>query len=150
MDNKSGEIRTPTYSGVFVRGLGIPPRFSPCKTHSGEMAQSSGFDPMLKVKTCFDARCLMSLIGLLASTEKMVPEVVKSRICDVGRRPSSQRPQYPNLYKCLKQSLCGLWSDRENRLHINVLELKVVSLALKRFKDQCQNQTVLVARTTQQ
>ena len=38
----------------------------------------------------------------------------------------------------------GLWSDREKRLHINVLELKVVSLALQRFKDQCQNQTVLV------
>ena len=39
----------------------------------------------------------------------------------------------------------GLWSDREKRLHINVLELKVVSLALQRFKDQCQNQTMLVA-----
>ena len=39
----------------------------------------------------------------------------------------------------------GLWSDREKRLHINVLELKVVSLALQRFKDQCHNQTVLVA-----
>ena len=32
-----------------------------------------------------------------------------------------------------------LWSDREKRLHINVLELEAVSLALKRFKDQCQN-----------
>ena len=31
------------------------------------------------------------------------------------------------------------------RLHINVLELKAVSLALQRFKDQCQNKTVLVA-----
>ena len=29
----------------------------------------------------------------------------------------------------------GLWSDREKRLHINVLELKAVSLALQRFKD---------------
>ena len=38
-----------------------------------------------------------------------------------------------------------LWSDREKRLHINVLELTAVSLALQRFKDQCQNQTVLVA-----
>ena len=33
----------------------------------------------------------------------------------------------------------------EKRLHINVLELKAVSLALQSFKDQCQNQTVLVA-----
>ena len=33
----------------------------------------------------------------------------------------------------------------EKGLHINILELKVVSLALKRFKEQLQNQTVLVA-----
>ena len=39
----------------------------------------------------------------------------------------------------------GLWSDREKRLHINILELKAVSLALQSFKDECQNQTVLVA-----
>ena len=39
----------------------------------------------------------------------------------------------------------GLRSDREKRLHINVLELKAVSMALQRFKDQCQNQTGLVA-----
>ena len=39
----------------------------------------------------------------------------------------------------------GLWSDREKRLSINVLQLKAVSLALQRFKDQCQNQTVFVA-----
>ena len=39
----------------------------------------------------------------------------------------------------------GLWSDRKKRLHINVLELKMIFLALQRFKDQCQNQIVLVA-----
>ena len=39
----------------------------------------------------------------------------------------------------------GLLSDREKRLHIHVLELKVVSLPLQRFKDQCQSQTLLVA-----
>ena len=38
----------------------------------------------------------------------------------------------------------GLWSDTEKKLHINVLELKAVSLVLQSFKDQCQNQTVLV------
>ena len=32
----------------------------------------------------------------------------------------------------------GLWSDRTKRLHINILELKAVSLALKKVKDQCQ------------
>ena len=39
----------------------------------------------------------------------------------------------------------GLWTEGEKRLHISVLELKAVSLALRSFKDQCQNQTVLVA-----
>ena len=58
----------------FIRGLRIPPRFSPCKTHSREMAQTSGFDPMLKSKHVLTARCLMSPIVLLASTEKMVLE----------------------------------------------------------------------------
>ena len=56
LDNKSGKIKTETYSGVFVRGLRIPSRFSPCKTHSREMAQTSGFDPTTQVKTCFDCK----------------------------------------------------------------------------------------------
>ena len=62
LDNKSGKIRTEIYSGVFVCGLQIPSRFSPCKTHSVttifskitcnlEMAQTSGFDPKTQVKT---------------------------------------------------------------------------------------------------
>ena len=59
----------------FVGGLRVPPGFSPCKTHSSEMTQTPGFYPTPQVKTCFlTARCLMSLIGSLASTEKMVPE----------------------------------------------------------------------------
>ena len=40
----------------------------------------------------------------------------------------------------------GPWSDREKGLHINVLELKEVSLTSRSFKDQCRNQRVLVAR----
>ena len=57
----------------------------------------------------------------------------------------------PGLYNDCKRSdqnfTKGLWSDRKKKkkkLHINVLELKAVSLALRDFKDQCQNQTVLV------
>ena len=56
VDSKSGKIRTETYSGVFVRGLRVPSRFSPCKTHSREMAQTPGFDPTPQVKTCFDCK----------------------------------------------------------------------------------------------
>ena len=80
--------------------------------------------------------------------------VAKSHKCDERRRPSTQRPQYPNLYRRLKRRLGrshraslykGFVVRQGKRLHINVLELKAVSLALQRFKDQCQNQTVLVA-----
>ena len=66
VDNKSGEIRTKANSGVFVRGLRIPSRFSPCKTHSSEILS-------FKSKHVLTASCLMSLVGLLTSTEKMVP-----------------------------------------------------------------------------
>ena len=50
------KVRTKTCSSVFVRGLRIPSRFSPCKTHSREMAQTSGFDPTSQVKRCFDCK----------------------------------------------------------------------------------------------
>ena len=45
----------------------------------------------------------------------------------------------------LEQALQKVCGHTEKRLHINVPELKAVSLALRKFKDQCQNQTVLVA-----
>ena len=38
----------------------------------------------------------------------------------------------------------GLWSKQESALHINLLELKAVLLALKRFEQLCWNQTILV------
>ena len=71
VDNQSREVQTQTHSGVFVCGLRIPPRFSPYKTHSRQMAQTSGFYPKLHALT---AKCLMLLIGLLPSTGNMVPE----------------------------------------------------------------------------
>ena len=51
MDNKPGKSELkPTQ--VFL----LPSRFSPCKTHSREMAQTSGFDPTSQVKTCVDCK----------------------------------------------------------------------------------------------
>ena len=47
VENQSREVQTQTHSGVFIRGLLIRCRFSPCTTHSREMAQTSGFDPTL-------------------------------------------------------------------------------------------------------
>ena len=146
----------------------------------------------LKSKHVLTARCLMLLIGLFASMEKMVREgqlhmrPFQFHIKEHWRYPQSldsllpwtetisahldwwQNPTnvmkgadlYPKDHSIqlftdasnegwgahLEQtSTTGLWSDGEKRLYINVLELKAVSLALQRFKDQCQNQTVLVA-----
>ena len=146
----------------------------------------------LKSKHALTARCLMSLIGLLASTEEMVPEgnlqmrPFQFHLKEHCRFPhsldsllpwtetiSAQLEWWQNPTNVMKgadlhpkhhsiqlftdtssegwgvhleqASTKSRWSDRETRLHINVLELKVVSLALQRFKDQCQNQTVLVA-----
>ena len=101
----------------------------------------------------------------ISSTNGQPPSLDKSHLCsprlvaepckrDERLRPSSQRPQYPTLYRRLKRwlgahleqsSTQGLWSPQEKGLHINVLELKAVFLALRHFKDQCQDQTVLVA-----
>ena len=67
VDNQSREVRTRTHPIVF--GLEIPP----CKTHSREMAQTSGFDPMLKVKTCFDYKMFEVTNWVARSMEKMVP-----------------------------------------------------------------------------
>ena len=146
----------------------------------------------LRSKHVLTARCLMSLIGLLASTEKMVPEGrLHMRPFQFHLKEHWRYPQWlDSLLPCTEaisahldwwqnptnvmrgadlhpkdhsiqfftdasnegwgahldqSSTKGLWSDREKRLHINVLELKAVSLALRSFKDQCQNQTVLVA-----
>ena len=136
----------------------------------------------LKSKRVLTARCLMSLIGLLASTEKMVPEgrlhmrPFQFHLKEHWRYPQSLDnllPWWQNPSNVMKgadlhpkdhsiqlftdasnegwgahldqNSTKGLWSEWEKRLHINVLELKAVSLALRDFKDQCQNQTVLVA-----
>ena len=184
VDNKSGKIRTDSYSGVFVRGLRIPSRFSLCKTHSREMAQTSGFDPTTQVKTCFDCKmfdvanwvaCLSgedgpggtpshealavssqgaleisSVTGQPPSLDKChfcTPRLVaESRKCDERRRPSSQDHSIQLFTDAsnevwgahlAQRSTQGLWSDQEKRLHINVLELKAVSLALQNFNLDC-------------
>ena len=176
----------------FVPGLRIPSRFSPCKTHSREMAQISGFDPTTQVKTCFDCK-MFDVANWVASlngengpggTPSHEPLSVSSQgaleISSVTGQPPSldrihaahldwwQNPSnvmkgadlHPKDHSIqlftdasnegwgahLDQNFTkGLWSDWEKRLHINVLELKAVSMALRDFKDQCQNQTVLVA-----
>ena len=141
VDHKSGKVRTETYSGVFVRGLRIPSRFSPCKTHAREMAQTSGFDPTTQVKTCFDCKMFdianwvaslngedgsggtpshealsVSFQGALeiSSVAGQPPSLDRNNFCtprmvvescksDEKLRPSSQRQQYPTLYRRIKR-----------------------------------------------
>ena len=177
VDNKPGKIRTETYSGVFVRGLRIPSRFSPCKTHSREMDQTSGFDPMTQVKTCFDCKmfdvanwvaCLNGEDGSggtpsheALSVSSQGADAISAHL-DWWQNPanvmkgSDLHPKDHSIQLFTdasnegwgahldQRSTKGLWSDQEKRLHINVLELKPISLALRNFKDQCQDQTVLV------
>ena len=135
----------------------------------------------LESKHVLTARCLMSLIGLLASMEKMVPKgglhmrPFQCHLKEHWRYPQSldnlfpwtetisahldwwQNPSnvmrgadlHPKNHSIQlftdtsnegwgahldQSSTKGLWSDRENGLHINVLELKAVSLALQSFK----------------
>ena len=152
------------------------------------MAQTSGFDPTTKVKTCFDCKmfdvadwvaCLNGENGPGGTPSHEALSVSPQRALEifsvVGHPPSLDRnvEWWRNPTNMMKGtdlhpkdhsiqlftdasneglgaflelgSTKGLWSDKEIRLHINVLKLKVVSLALQRFKDQCQNQTVLVA-----
>ena len=75
LDNKSGKIRTETYSGVFVRGLRIHHLDSALvKPTQERWLKLQDLILRLKSKHVLTARCLMSLIGLLASTENIVPE----------------------------------------------------------------------------
>ena len=150
VDLTHSSVRTKANSGVFLCGLRIPSRFSPCKTHSREMAQTLGFDPTTQVKTCFDCKmfdvanwvaCLngengprgmpshealsvspqgaleiSSVVGHPPSLDRnhfSTPRVVaESHRCDERLRPSSQRQQYPTLYRRLKRRLGH--SHREN------------------------------------
>ena len=73
VDNKSGKIRTETYSGVSVHGLRIPLDSALVKPTQERWLKLQDLILRLKSKRVLTASCLMSLIGLLASTEKMVP-----------------------------------------------------------------------------
>ena len=143
VDNTSGKSELKPTQVFFVHGLRIPPRFSPCKTLSREMAQTSGFDPKTQVKTCFDCKMFdvsnwvaslngengpggtpshealsVSFQGALeiSSVAGQPPSldrshcspprlVAKSLKRDERCRPSSQRPQYPTLYRRLTRRL---------------------------------------------
>ena len=103
-----------------------------------------------------------SLVRVHFSSSKMVAKPCQRT---EGLIPSFQIPQYPNLYRHLKRrldahleqdSVKGLWSESfpgpkmvqgpvSESDHVgNDRQLNSVFLALKWFKDRCQNQTMLV------
>ena len=89
----------------FVCGLRIPSRFSPCKTHSREMAQLQDLILRLKSKRVLTARCLMSLIGLLASTEKTASHEALLVSSQGALEISSVAGQPPSLDRSLCSTL---------------------------------------------
>ena len=156
------------------------------------MAQTSGFDPTTRVKTCFDCKMFDVSNWVASLNGEMVPEGRLHRrpfhfhLKEHWRYPQSLDNLFPwteaiaahldwwqnpsNVMKGAdlhpKHHSIQLFTDASHegwgahldqkfhkgsvvrsgkRLHIYVLELKAVSLALRDFKDQCQNQTVLVA-----
>ena len=111
----------------------------------------------LSMKSIISARTLMSTIGLLASMEKTVNLgrmhmrpfqwhlkthwkylVVRPSKCVTRRTSPPQGTQKPDLYTSNagwgahsgQNSTGGLWSLSKKHLHINLLETKVVFLAL--------------------
>ena len=141
LDNQPGEVRTPTHPGILICGLPIPSRFSPCKTHDRQMAQTSGLDPENKVKAGFDCKMFdvtnwatrlngedgprgspshetlrvafqgaLEISSILGHPPSLVRDhissprlVAKPCQCSEWIKTSSQRPQFPALYRRLKR-----------------------------------------------
>ena len=128
--------------------------FAPCQNkpfHGSHNKKRGSVSPQGALEISSVVRQPPSLDRNHFSTPRLVAESHKR---DERHRPSSQGPQYPTLYRHLKRRLGrsltanlhkGSVVRQGKRLHINFLELKVVSLTLQRFNDQFQNQTVLVA-----
>ena len=98
VDNKSEKIRTETYSGVFIRGLRVPSKFSPCKTIAAHLDWWQNPSNVMKGADLHPKDHSIQLFTD-ASNEGWGAHLDQN-------------------------STKGLWSDREKRLHINVLELK--------------------------
>ena len=127
---------------VTNRVAGLNRKDDPGGTPSHE-ALSVSSEGALEISSVIGQR--PSLIRDRFSSPRVVAKPCKR---DEGRTPSTQDHsiQISNAsnegWGAHLEQVKGLRSDRVKRLHINVLELKAVSLSLKRFKDQCQNQTV--------
>ena len=79
--------------------------------------------------------------------------LAQSSKCPKKSRDPRKRPQHLTLYRCLKRlgyllvtkQYQLLVDFQESKLHINVLKVKSVFLALKKFQLQCQHHLIIVA-----
>ena len=71
MDNKLEQVEVDSISSVFIVWVGVPPKLSLCKTHSGE-GKTSGIDPGDKEQVCPTGN-MFDVIYWVA-TGKTVPE----------------------------------------------------------------------------
>ena len=126
VDNKSVDVRTKPNSGVFLPGLEYHLDSALVKPTQEPSHEALSVSPPGALE-------ISSVVGHPPSLDRnhfITPRIVaKSCKRDKRLRPSSQRPQYPTLYRHLKRRLGHsplqkVWSDREKRLHINVLELE--------------------------
>ena len=56
LDNKSRQVRADSNSSVLFCGIQIPSKLSPCKAHSGEVANTTGINPQDKQQVCSDCK----------------------------------------------------------------------------------------------
>ena len=83
---------TESHSGVFVRGLRVPPGFSPCKTHSREMAQTPGFYPTTSSQNTLsgDVCTPVENRDLVPSFSHHIESQAHSRVSECDGRPTFQ------------------------------------------------------------
>ena len=168
MDHQSGKIKTESHSAVFVRGLRVPPGFSPCKTHSREMAQTFRILSYTSSQTCSDCKMfdVSNWIASLNGENGPGGTTSHEALSSFTSRSTGNFPQPLDSLLPWTEAISAhldWWQNTANLmkgsdlhptksvvspgkgLHINVLELKAVSMALRHFKVQCQSHTVLVA-----
>ena len=56
LDDKSGQIGVDSNSSILFCGIRIPSKLSPCKTHSGEVAKTTGINPQDNQPVCPDCK----------------------------------------------------------------------------------------------
>ena len=142
-------------SGVSGPAVHVPPR----STHSNRKASPPRATPHETHTVAFEKQLESPRItGKGDSSSQVAPPSLKmvagGKQCATRSTITPTKACSADLYKRIKKgwgahlnelTARGTWSLPESKLHINHLELKVVFLALKEFKDLCSNNIALMA-----